>query len=392
MPEARRRAPFELLRFSVVPTGADVAVVELEGRFPRGRERFVRRPVLVIEGIDGERTEIPAVWSSLDGVRWSGIFAVPDMPLEDVTFALGVRGTLLDLPEPDRAPDSDRVAALAREANQLRRRVEAAEERAAGVEAEADERAASAEAAADERARAAQAEAQERATSAEAAADERARAAQAEADERIAAADERVRAVQADAEERATAAGAAAAERAEQAEAAAAARVEEAQSGVTGRVEAVESELTQRLWDAEERATAAEDRATAAEQALGAAEAGLDVLRAELAEERERAHQAIAELLERLGEASGHEDATRRLSSVRAESPDAGEEATAVVPPVRRRPAVTMPTAPQPPDPTASRAPVGADGAAGGMSRWIAVGALVLAAVTLIGLLFGFLG
>src|SRR5947199_4430396 len=110
---AGRKAPFELLRFAAAPTGQDVAVIEVEGRFPAAGERFARRPVLVIDDVGDRRLELPAVWSQLEGERWSGIFAAPLEALSHGTFALGVRGVLLDLPEPDRAADADRVTALA---------------------------------------------------------------------------------------------------------------------------------------------------------------------------------------------------------------------------------------------------------------------------------------
>ncbi|MCW3002314.1 MAG: hypothetical protein JWQ20_1612, partial [Conexibacter sp.] len=129
-PETRHGAPFELLRFTAAPVGVDVGVVELEGRLPL-RGRFPRQPVLVVEHGAGQRAEHAPVHATRDGDVWSAVYAVPVRALDGGRFALGLRGTLLELPAPDPADDGDRLAALGREANALRRRLEAAEDAAA---------------------------------------------------------------------------------------------------------------------------------------------------------------------------------------------------------------------------------------------------------------------
>lgn len=137
MSPARSRARFELLHFAAVATGVDVAVVELEGRF--GQEgRFVRAPRLVVERDGEEPVRVPAVRvvQRDDGV-WRAGFALPLEALDGGRFALGLRSTLLELPSPD-VDDGDRLTAVAREANRLRRRLEAVEANAEAARADRD--------------------------------------------------------------------------------------------------------------------------------------------------------------------------------------------------------------------------------------------------------------
>jgi hypothetical protein len=138
---------FEVLRFSATPASAEVALLELEGRFrapvrrrlgaPRllAEEGTVRMEVGAAEG--GDATAEP------DGVRWRASFAVPLRLLESGTFALAVgRELLVDLPDPDSAErtngSSDLHVRLAREANGLRQRADEAREAAAAALARAD--------------------------------------------------------------------------------------------------------------------------------------------------------------------------------------------------------------------------------------------------------------
>jgi hypothetical protein len=278
-PDVGKRAPFELLAFTAAPVAGGLIVVKLEGRFTPSNGRFTRQPVLVVEsGDDQPRLELAPIRARRDDGRWRGVYAIPAEVMPDARLALGVRGTLLELPAPDEPDDSDRLSVLAREANNLRRALEAAEAAAVTARAESAERIATLEAEL--------AEARARADAAE---------------QRVAEAD---------------------------------ARAAEAEVRAAG--------VEVRATDADTRASQAEARASAAEQAAKAAEAGTEVLRAELAEERERAPTKITE-------------APR------------GPIAPAPVHTAR---------ATQPRSPT----------------HWIAVGALALFAFVLLGLLAGFLG
>jgi hypothetical protein len=153
-PEAGRRAPFELLAFTAAPVAGALAVIEVEGRFAaQGNGRFTRRPVLVVEADDDRpRLELAPVRAELRDTYWRGAYAVPAEALSGARFALGLRGTLLELPAPDGAEETDRLSALAREANGLRRALEAAEANAVTARAEADATAAELGAAAEQRA------------------------------------------------------------------------------------------------------------------------------------------------------------------------------------------------------------------------------------------------
>ncbi|MEA2303355.1 MAG: hypothetical protein QOH43_635 [Solirubrobacteraceae bacterium] len=140
---------FEVLRFDAAPVTEDVAVVELEGRWSGpapGRERRLR---LIVEGDDAERLELTPLSTGGDADRWHASFAVPAR--DDATYALALRGVRLDLPVPDARDDAERLVALARELNALRRRLEAAENAAQERSADAERLVAAREAAAQQR-------------------------------------------------------------------------------------------------------------------------------------------------------------------------------------------------------------------------------------------------
>jgi hypothetical protein len=297
MPDVDKRAPFELLAFTAAPVAGALVVIELEGRFavaPAQNGRFSRRPMLVVEPVDdGPRLELAPVRAELHDAYWRGAYAIPAEGLADARFALGLRGTLLELPAPDALEDTDRLIALAREANTLRRALEAAEAEAATARTEAD-----------------------------AIVDARRVAGEREAAVR------------------------------DEADAARADAVAEAAAGHEQEL----AEASSRAAAAEACATDAEARARAAEKAVRDAEAGLEVLRAELAEERERSRTIVAE----------DPDAT----AIHLPTPRVGRPGPAVDAPT---PASTHTTQPRGPGP------------------WIAVAALVLFAFVLLGLLAGFL-
>lgn len=138
---------FELERFSAAPVSGDVAVVEVDGRFAAGALDG-EPPRLLVESPRGDRVELPALApvAGPDG-RWHASFAVPADRLTGTAFALALRDLLLDLPAPDTSgADGDRLVALARELNALRRELDVARERAVAAEAAAEEVRASAEA------------------------------------------------------------------------------------------------------------------------------------------------------------------------------------------------------------------------------------------------------
>jgi hypothetical protein len=267
-----KRAPFELLAFTAAPVAGALVVIELEGRFvvaPAQNGRFSRRPMLVVEPADDRpRLELAPIRAELHDAYWRGAYAIPAEALAGARFALAMRSTLLELPPPDALDGADRLTALTREANSLRRALEAAEAATATAHAEADANAA------------------ELGAAVLAARD----GALSESSDRIAT------------------------------------------------LEAELAEVHRRATDAEARGTDAEARVRAAEKATRAAEAGTEVLRAELAEERERSRSVTA------------------ISD---------------------------------PKPTVSASPHTAHPR--GPGPWIAVGALVLFAFVLLGLLAGFL-
>ena len=235
-PEARKRAPFELLAFTAAPVAGALVVIEVEGRFADRSGRFARQPALVVEAADDRpRLELAPVRAELRDAYWRGVYAIPAEAFLEARFALGVRETLLELPAPDEA-------ATARD------------------------------------------------------------------------------------------------------------------------------EAAARIDAAEQRASDAEARAQAAEEAARAADAGTDVLRAELAEERERSRAAIAVLEADLEAARRRADALRNAAAT-----DAQQGTHAIQPEPATPPSSTHRPAQRGPGP------------------WIAVGALVLFALVLLGLLLGFL-
>lgn len=320
-PDVGKRAPFELLAFTAAPVAGGLVVVKLEGRFTPQDGRFTRQPVLVVEfNDDRPRLELAPIRARRDNGRWRGVYAIPAEAMPDARLALGVRGTLLELPAPDELDDTDRSSVLAREANNLRRALETAETAAATARAEAD-----------------------------AAAAELGAAVLAARDGALAESADRIATLEAELAEARREADARAAE---------------------AEVRAAGAEV--RATDADTRATHAEDRARAAAKAARAAEAGTEVLRAELAEERERSAAVVAE----------DPDATAADgATAAANDADATAVHRSVVRPGRPSPTVD-PVTPAATHTTKPRGP----------GPWIAVGALVLFAFVLLGLLAGFLG
>jgi hypothetical protein len=320
-PDVGKRAPFELLAFTAAPVAGGLVVVKLEGRFTPENGRFGRQPVLVVEFDDDRpRLELAPVRARRDGGRWRGVYAIPAEAMPDARLALGVRGTLLELPAPDEPDDTDRSSVLAREANNLRRALEAAEAAATTARAEADATAA-----------------------------ELGSAVLAARDGALAESADRIATLEAELAE---------------------ARRETDVRAAEAEVQAAGAEV--RATDADARATHAEARAQAAADAARAAEAGMEVLRAELAEERERSASGVAE--------APADDAD---AATTAESP-AEADVTAIRGPAARsaRSGPTVgPVAPAATHTTKPRGP----------GAWIAVGALVLFALVLLGLLAGFL-
>src|SRR4051812_42305864 len=140
-------APFELLRFTGAPAGPDVAVLELEGTFPTRLGREHSRARLLVENAERRLELPPAATAVLGDGTWRATYALPLAQLQGATFALAVgRDLLLDLPAPDIGAPGERAAhhvRLAREANELRARLdaalaarEAADERARGAAGE----------------------------------------------------------------------------------------------------------------------------------------------------------------------------------------------------------------------------------------------------------------
>jgi colicin import membrane protein len=365
----RGRSPFELLRFTATPVPGALVVVEIEGRVAAASERFARRPVLVVEAsaaADRPRLELAPSRSALDGDRWRATYAIPAEAYDAARFALGLRGTLLDLPAPDEPTDAERGTLLAREANRLRRQLEAAEADAAAARAEATAAAGELGAAVSAARDGALAESAERIADLERATAET-RAAH---DEALAGSAERIVDLEREVAE------------ARAANEAALADLQAAHDRAT--TESAERRAAEA--DAERR------RADDAEARALAAEEGIAVLRAELAEERER-----LEALRRAEEAEGpttpgvgalwaasdpadDEDETRVLASIPDEDDDTRpfttrEERTAVGEPLLplERGALQHP----PP----RRGP----------GAYVAVAALILF-VVLLALLLGFMG
>jgi hypothetical protein len=130
---------FEVLRFAAAPVSAEIALLELEGRFRISSRRRLGVPRLVV-GRDGDIHEIaPAAFDEAvaepDGALWRAVYAVALELVEDGAFSLAVgREVLVDLPAPDVAGAStDREVRLAREANALRRTADEARDAAAAA-------------------------------------------------------------------------------------------------------------------------------------------------------------------------------------------------------------------------------------------------------------------
>jgi hypothetical protein len=118
---------FEVLRFTVEPVSAEVALLELEGRFRAETRRRLGVPRLMAESDEGSREVAPAAANEAqaepEGGLWRASYAVALEILDDGSFALAVgRELLVGLPAPDLAEISgEREVRLAREANALRR-------------------------------------------------------------------------------------------------------------------------------------------------------------------------------------------------------------------------------------------------------------------------------
>jgi hypothetical protein len=190
---ARAAAPFEVLGFAVVATGGDAALLELAGRFAPDAWPAEHHPRLVVDAVDGRRAQAApttAVGDARTGA-WRAAFAVPLAALDAGGFALALPRLLVELPGPDVLGDgAPQLVRLAREANALRRDLDAALARAAA--AEAREQAArvplaAARARAEEQVGAALARAQEDVARVRAEAEERLATARAEAEGQVAA-------------------------------------------------------------------------------------------------------------------------------------------------------------------------------------------------------------
>jgi hypothetical protein len=130
---------FEVLRFTVEPVSAEVALLELEGRFRAETRRRLGVPRLMAESDEGSREVAPAAANEAqaepDGGLWRASYAVALEILDDGSFALAVgRELLVGLPAPDLAETSgEREVRLAREANALRRTTDEARAAAAAA-------------------------------------------------------------------------------------------------------------------------------------------------------------------------------------------------------------------------------------------------------------------
>jgi SWI/SNF-related matrix-associated actin-dependent regulator 1 of chromatin subfamily A len=437
----RARSPFELLRFTATPVPGALVVVEIEGRVAAASGRFARRPVLVVEaGADRPRLELAPARATLVDDRWSATYAIPAESYDAARFALGLRGTLLDLPHPDEPTDADRLTLLAREANALRRQLEAAERDAADARSEATatagELGAAVSAARDgalaesaDRIAAleqelAEARAAHEAALADVTAEREARdaaLAEARANHEAALAE---RTAERDARDVALAEARAAheaalAERTAERDAALAQAAEE-RDAARARDAAALDEAQARAEAAEERAVLAERRAEAAEAALAQADDGQDAVDAQrLAEAEARARAAAegiavlrAELAEERERAQARTDEPPASSSLWADEDDTDPDRTQVLSPVRdeddTRPLERTPRdEPRPRDEPTSRDRRTASGetlrplergalprerhGARGVGAWVAVAALALFVFVLLGLLLGFL-
>lgn len=131
MSAATAELAFEVVRFSAAAVSADVALLELEGRFRSQARRRLGAPRLLAERGD-RRLEVAATaggeaTAEPEGAGWRAAFTLPLEALDDGRFALAVgRELLVDLPAPIAAtgPAESHVR-LAREANALRARADA---------------------------------------------------------------------------------------------------------------------------------------------------------------------------------------------------------------------------------------------------------------------------
>jgi hypothetical protein len=125
-------ATFEVIRFQVVPAGAAVAVIELEGR-PADPHALEGRPALLLEGT-GEHLELGPVGTAVgvaDGMLRVAFAAPLEIAMDPATtFALALgRGPLVELPAPDGADAEGLEVRLARTVNALRTELAAARSR-----------------------------------------------------------------------------------------------------------------------------------------------------------------------------------------------------------------------------------------------------------------------
>jgi hypothetical protein len=307
--------------------------------------------------------------------------------LRGAGFALAVRGALLELPAPD-IDESDRLASLAREANGLRRKLEAAEARARLAAAEVV-------VANDLRRDSAVEEATQRADAAQRAlADAQSAARQAQAD-----------ALQAQARVNADAAR----------------RVEEAEAAAASAVQEARAREASAQHDAEDRVVAAQQQAASLRELLDGAHAELDEARRRM----EEAHVEARDLRRHLKGTRAELEAQRRrdarpapvrvrpihaeLAGVAGEREDGDDPPGLEDDPTVRQPVATAEptttvvnnngeavesvrvlgraprrTSPVPPPPDTDALPSEEPSPL----RWVAVGALVLFAVVLALLLF----
>ncbi len=295
---------FEVLRFDAVSADAGVAVLLLAGRFVSGSPGGV--PRLLVEQAGRAREVAPVQLDAADG-DLRAAFAVPADALGEggAAFSLVVgRGPLIALPAPTapEGPEADAYVRLARVANELRRRLAAAESRAAQAEDRAEE------------GEAAVREAAERVARAEAAA----QAAEREADE---AAERIVRA-----EAAAAAAAREADERAVRAEAAAVDAAREADE----RADRAEAAAAAEVVEAVERAERAEEAAAAADRDADEAAARAERAEGELRDAREHADRSRGEAVDALGLVRELED---RVAAAEAEFRAERDETRAVARP-----------------------------------------------------------
>jgi hypothetical protein len=139
MSAVANRLSFEVLRFAAEPVSAEVALLELEGRFRADPRRRLGVPRLVVEHARISREVPPAAADEAqadpDGAPWRATYAVALELLDDGDFSLAVgRELLVGLPAPHWGNGADdRQVRLAREANALRRTADEARSAAAAA-------------------------------------------------------------------------------------------------------------------------------------------------------------------------------------------------------------------------------------------------------------------